>query len=61
LVDSRSSFGRLAALRSSAPSDRVRDLHPAGFVPLALRRALLRVESRARRVRARLAGRRPHV
>ncbi len=49
IVDSRSSFGRLAALRTRAEAGHVIDLHPGRFVPLALRRPLLRFHSYARR------------
>jgi hypothetical protein len=41
IVDSRSSFGRLAALRSRAAD--VIDLHPGRFLPAVVNRALLRV------------------
>jgi len=47
IVDSRSSFARLAALRSRAAAGRVTDLHPGRLVPLALRRRLLRLTSEA--------------
>lgn len=49
VIDSRSSFGRLAALRSAARADRIVDLHPGRLVPLALRRHALRLRSRLRR------------
>lgn len=49
VVDSRSSFGRLAALRSVARRDRIVDVHPARFVPLSLRRRVLRLRSRLTR------------
>lgn len=41
IADSRSSFARLAMLRSTAIPDRIRDLHLGRFVPLPLRRRLL--------------------
>lgn len=43
IVDSRSSFGRLAALRSRAAPEHVIDLHPGRFLPPAVNRGLLRV------------------
>lgn len=46
VIDSRSAFGRLAALRSDASRDRIVDLHPGRHVPLALRRRVLRLRSR---------------
>jgi hypothetical protein len=49
IVDSRSSFGRLAALRQSSRPGAVVDLHPGRFIPLALRRSLLRRHTLARR------------
>ncbi len=49
IVDSRSSFGRLAALRARAEAGRLIDLHPGRFVPLVLRQPLLRWHSYARR------------
>lgn len=49
VIDSRSAFGRLAALRSAAPRDRIVDLHPGRHVPLALRRRVLRLRSRLSR------------
>ena len=51
IVDSRSSFGRLAALRRGTRDVRVIDLHPGRFVPLAVRRSILRLRSQARRWR----------
>jgi hypothetical protein len=42
IIDSRSSFGRIAALRSRAEQD-VIDLHPGRFLPDVVNRALLRV------------------
>ncbi len=49
VIDSRSSFGRLAALRSAARPDRIVDLYPGRLVPLALRRHALRIRSRLTR------------
>ena len=43
IVDSRSSFGRLAALRSRAAPEHVIDLHPGRFLPPVVNRGLLRV------------------
>jgi hypothetical protein len=43
VVDSTSSFGRLAALRSVARPGEVVDLHPGRLLPPIVRRALLRV------------------
>jgi len=49
IVDSRSSFGRLAALRARAEPANVIDLHPGRLMPLGLRRSLLRWAIYARR------------
>lgn len=43
IVDSRSSFGRLAALRSTAPAEHVIDVHPGRLLPAVVSGALLRV------------------
>lgn len=50
VIDSRSAFGRLAALRSAAPRERIADLHPGRHVPLAVRRVVLRLRSRLSRL-----------
>lgn len=50
VVDSRSSFGRLAALRSAAGRGAVVDLHPGRHVPLALRRHAMRLRTRLSRL-----------
>jgi hypothetical protein len=52
IVDSRSSFGRLAALRASAHGREVIDVYPGRMLPVALRQRLLRLKCRARRWRA---------
>jgi hypothetical protein len=57
IVDSRSSFGRLAALRSRAPARHVIDVHPGRFLPLRLRRRLLPLTSLALRWTRRLRPR----
>lgn len=49
VIDSRSSFGRLAALRSVALRDRIVDVHPGRHVPLPLRRHVLRLRARLSR------------
>ena len=49
IVDSRSSFGRLAALRSRAAPANVIDVHPGRFAPIGLRHALRRLAHRATR------------
>jgi len=43
VLDGRSSFGRLAALRSRAERGRILDLHPGRLLPAFVRRSLLRV------------------
>jgi hypothetical protein len=43
VIDSRSSFGRLAALRSAAPRRRIVDVHPGRLLPRIVRKGLLRV------------------
>jgi hypothetical protein len=55
IVDSRSSFGRLAALRSGAPAARIVDLHPCRLLPSPVRRSLLRLDSVLRRRRRGIA------
>ena len=50
VVDSRSSFGRLAALRSAASRDAIIDVHPGRHVPLALRRHAMRLRTRLSRL-----------
>lgn len=50
VMDSRSSFGRLATLRSSADRGAIVDLHPGRHVPLALRRRVMRLRTRLSRL-----------